>query len=421
MAASNVRLLTRLAVVPFVVAALVAGALSTPAHAQKVRPEFFGMHDSQISKGSVPKVQLGAIRLWDTGTSWREIETKPGVYDWSVVDAAVRTARAADLRPMLVLGQTPQFHAAKPNAPGAYGRGATSMPQIAAWTRYVTAAANRYKTTVDYQIWNEPNVVELLDRDGGPDGLADRYGQHGHQQGRPRWQGDDRGSVLPAPAEEEPAGLLQAVLGCQGRRQRHRELRGRGLRQPLPDGQPGAGGVGGASPFREERPAEGRSHQAAVEHRDQLRTARGGDRQEDLRRPAGRVRLPYAPAQCRELRRACVLVLLGPGPHRQHPPRPGQPHHAHPCRDRVAGDPRVDRGHRHEDVRTDGEGPAEGPLHLHCAREQHRGPSLLLEADRSRGEDHDSSDDHELDQPQRQEDGRTGASSTSRSVSLRSS
>ena len=59
----------------------------------------------------------------------------------------------------MVLGQTPQFHAQNPKASGAYGKGATSMPDLGAWKRYVTAVAKRYTTTVDYQLWNEPNVV----------------------------------------------------------------------------------------------------------------------------------------------------------------------------------------------------------------------------------------------------------------------
>ena len=161
MNARFLRPLGRVTLIPGLAVAMVVAmlTLASPVQAQKVKPGFFGMHDSQISSGAVPGVQLGAIRLWDTGTAWRQIETSPGVFDWSVVDAAVNTARAAGLKPMLVLGQTPQFHATNRKAPGAYGPGSTSMPRTAAWTRYVTAAAKRYGTTVDYQIWNEPNVA----------------------------------------------------------------------------------------------------------------------------------------------------------------------------------------------------------------------------------------------------------------------
>lgn len=161
MPASTSRLSIRPALIAGLAFLMVAASLAVTSQAQakKIRPGFFGMHDSWISGGSVPGVQTGATRLWDTGTSWREIETAPGVFDWSTVDAAVNTARGAGIRPMLVLGQTPQFHAKNPLAPGAYGDGATSMPDVAAWKNYVRKAANRYKNTVDYQIWNEPNVV----------------------------------------------------------------------------------------------------------------------------------------------------------------------------------------------------------------------------------------------------------------------
>lgn len=161
MSASNTRLFTRPALVAGLALAMLAATLmlAAPVHAQKIRPVFFGMHDGQVANGSVPGVRTGAVRLWDTGTAWRQIETAPGVFDWSAVDAAVYTARGAGLRPMLVLGQTPQFHAENPMAPGAYGDGATSMPDLAAWKRYVSTAAKRYGTKVDYQVWNEPNVV----------------------------------------------------------------------------------------------------------------------------------------------------------------------------------------------------------------------------------------------------------------------
>lgn len=161
MTATSTRLLTRLALISSLVLALVLATLTltAPAQAQKIKPGFFGMHDGAIGSGSVPGVKLGSIRLWDSGTAWRQIETAPAVYDWSTVDSAVDTARNAGLRPMLVLGQTPRFWAEDPMAPGAYGDGASSMPNIDAWKRYVSAAAKRYGNQVDYQIWNEPNVI----------------------------------------------------------------------------------------------------------------------------------------------------------------------------------------------------------------------------------------------------------------------
>ncbi|MGZ5399606.1 MAG: hypothetical protein ACXWDM_06290 [Nocardioides sp.] len=140
---------------------LATTTLVAPVQAQKIRSEFFGMHEHRISAGELPGVTLGSVRLWDTGTTWRRIEGSRGSFNWSPVDNAVETARGAGLRPLLVLGQTPRFHAQHPRAPGAYGEGATSMPNLTAWKRYVSQAAKRYGNSVDYQIWNEPSVINF--------------------------------------------------------------------------------------------------------------------------------------------------------------------------------------------------------------------------------------------------------------------
>ena len=106
-----------------------------------------------------PTEKVGAIRLWDSGVTWRQIETAPGVFDYSRLDDQVSAARARGAQVLLVLGQTPGFHALKPNAPGVYGPGATSMPTLTSWRNYVGNVVRRYKGRgVDYQVWNEANV-----------------------------------------------------------------------------------------------------------------------------------------------------------------------------------------------------------------------------------------------------------------------
>lgn len=140
-----------------IVLALTCVAVESPADA-KVKETFFGIHDGGISAGDVPLVTAGSIRLWDSGTTWRQIEVSPGEFDWSRLDDAVNTAQAKGLRPMIVLGQTPRFHARNPREAGYYGRGANSVPTLRSWKRYVGRIANRYDDGVDYQIWNEPNI-----------------------------------------------------------------------------------------------------------------------------------------------------------------------------------------------------------------------------------------------------------------------
>lgn len=145
-------------------AALVAGLLALPLTSgpatagDKIADTYFGMHDSTMLARGRATGSVGAVRLWDTGTTWRNIETSAGVYDWRRLDQYVAAADAGRDRPLLVLGQTPAFWAADPASPGYTGAGAASPPDLAAWKRYVTATSKRYGNSIDYQLWNEPNV-----------------------------------------------------------------------------------------------------------------------------------------------------------------------------------------------------------------------------------------------------------------------
>lgn len=145
-------------------AVLVALLLVVPATgaaaAPKVRRSYFGMHDGRLADipDRTADPAVGSLRLWDTFTMWRQIETRDGHFKFARVDAFVAAAERGGDKAMLVLGQTPRFHARHPHAPGFYGAGASSMPRLAAWRRYVGKVAKRYRSTIEYQIWNEPNV-----------------------------------------------------------------------------------------------------------------------------------------------------------------------------------------------------------------------------------------------------------------------
>jgi hypothetical protein len=132
---------------------------ATPASAATapIPASFFGMHDS--SPVTWPTSPIGSIRLWDSGVTWRQIETAPGVFDFSRLDSQIDAARAHGARVLLVLGQTPRFHSTKPGLRGSYGLGAASMPTQTSWTNYVAKVVRRYKGRgIDYQVWNEANV-----------------------------------------------------------------------------------------------------------------------------------------------------------------------------------------------------------------------------------------------------------------------
>jgi len=152
------------------VAGPAAGRLIRPTSfgPDRITADLFGTHHwglGQPEPRGWPQAPIGAVRLWDNGVSWREIETAPGTFDWSRTDALIAQARSHGASVLLVLGQTPQFYSSRPEADGAYGPGSTAMPASQAdWARYVTAVARRnvevWGGGVELQVWNEANVVQ---------------------------------------------------------------------------------------------------------------------------------------------------------------------------------------------------------------------------------------------------------------------
>lgn len=146
-------LVTRVALM-VVLLALAVGAMPGPAEAQRIRPDFWGLHDYDWT--TPPTVPVGSANLTTVGTYWRNVETRKGRYDWTRLDGQVAAAESVGAQPMVLLGQTPRFHSARPRS-AEYD---DFMPKIAAWKRYVAKVAKRYGTRIDYQIWPEPNIVQ---------------------------------------------------------------------------------------------------------------------------------------------------------------------------------------------------------------------------------------------------------------------
>lgn len=130
----------------------------------------FGMHDGHDRVGA----DYGALRLWDTGTTWARLQPARGRFAWARLDALVDRARHRRAAVTLVLGSTPAWAARDPRAVGAswIGAGASSPPRSNAdWTAYVTAVATRYRGRIDsYEVWNEAALPEFWK--GTPDQLA---------------------------------------------------------------------------------------------------------------------------------------------------------------------------------------------------------------------------------------------------------
>ncbi len=122
-----------------------------------------GMHVAGAQDGDWPsdRVPVSSLRLWDTGTSWLQIEATRGRYDWRLLDTALETAASAGVTDVLmVLGPTPVWNASSLSGVQYPVPGAASVPEsFAAWDDFVSAVVDRYAGKITaYQIWNEASL-----------------------------------------------------------------------------------------------------------------------------------------------------------------------------------------------------------------------------------------------------------------------
>lgn len=132
-----------------------------PSEGRPVRRTLFGTHVGGIAAGDKPAPpQAGAIRLWDAGVAWRQLERSPGRVDWAAMDRAVARAEATGARDILwVHGSPPRWAARRPNSSGLYGPGTSSPPKTDAYLSILTRVAQRYRGRItSYQVWNEANI-----------------------------------------------------------------------------------------------------------------------------------------------------------------------------------------------------------------------------------------------------------------------
>jgi GH35 family endo-1,4-beta-xylanase len=130
---------------------------------QPIDNGFLGMHVAGAHEGAFPakRVPVTSVRLWDTGTSWAQIEIERGRYNWSGLDRAISTAEAAGVDDILmILGPTPTWNARTTDGVHYPLPGAASVPRsFAAWDAFVAATVDRYAGRIDaYQIWNEASL-----------------------------------------------------------------------------------------------------------------------------------------------------------------------------------------------------------------------------------------------------------------------
>ncbi len=148
-------------------AAMALAALAAPAHAQDPaaaipEPPHFGFNDEWAHH--VDKLSLVDEAGADTTRaviSWRVVEEKRGVLDWSTYDELVERFRAVGTRPLWVLADAPCWSWTK-NEQKCAAKGLEPRPprpnHYDDWAWFASRVVTRYPDTVAIESWNEANL-----------------------------------------------------------------------------------------------------------------------------------------------------------------------------------------------------------------------------------------------------------------------
>jgi hypothetical protein len=98
------------------------------------------------------RVQAAGIDWVRIDFVWADVETSPGVFDWSVYDGIAAAATARGINVFATLAYTPQW--------ATHGPATTGVPDDpAAWADFCARAARRYASSIHFWgLWNEPNL-----------------------------------------------------------------------------------------------------------------------------------------------------------------------------------------------------------------------------------------------------------------------
>lgn len=129
-----------------------------------IKRSLVGMHIEGVEGGAWASAPFGALRLWDNGTGWSQIELAKGEFKWDNLEGALENATSKGMTDILyVLGTTPEWAAQEVNPEDYPQPGAASAPaNLDDWDEWVTAVVTRYGDRINnYQIWNEANLANF--------------------------------------------------------------------------------------------------------------------------------------------------------------------------------------------------------------------------------------------------------------------
>jgi hypothetical protein len=133
---------------------------------------FFGVHLNRLGQhNGWPAFDPGTMRLWDTGTTWADLQPENGAINWQRNPHAQRLdyyvkhglSMHRDLQIIYTLGMTPAWAGSvhpKNCGNSSYGPSTCTKPRDAeSWRQYVRAVGLRYKGVIRvWEIWNEADL-----------------------------------------------------------------------------------------------------------------------------------------------------------------------------------------------------------------------------------------------------------------------
>lgn len=166
------RMVLRVVAVGAVAAGLSFGHTGAEAAGRAVPSKLFGMDVQQLASRPVD-TGAEALRIWDVGVSWRELQPTPGAIQWAKLDAVVTNAQASGATDITyVLGSTPRWAASRVTRREMYGPGSASYPKRDRYyLSFARQVAQRYQGRItSYQVWNEADLPDFYN--GSPERLA---------------------------------------------------------------------------------------------------------------------------------------------------------------------------------------------------------------------------------------------------------
>jgi hypothetical protein len=145
--------------------------------ANGVPASLIGLHIEGVEAEAWAAPPFGALRLWDNGTAWSQIELEKGVFKWDNLDGAIANANSKGMTDILmVLGTTPEWAASEKTDPDTVYPpyvGANTVPaNLEDWDTWVRTVATKYAGQItSYQIWNEASYTSFYN--GTPEEMAE--------------------------------------------------------------------------------------------------------------------------------------------------------------------------------------------------------------------------------------------------------